>query len=104
MSARCSSNTRVRAIFAALLLVVAGSALAAEPATNAPSKEMREKMAAVHQKMADCLRSDKAVAECHSEMQKSCTTMMGEEGCPMMGQMMGTGMKNRMRQGNPDAK
>jgi hypothetical protein len=51
-------------------------------------------MAALHEKMAACLRSDKALAECRDEMQKNCRDMMGEQGCPMMGK--GMGMQNRM--------
>lgn len=65
-----------------------GAAFAADapqPAHPAPSKEMREKMATMHEQMASCLRSDKAVATCHDEMMKSCKDTMGEKGCPMMG-------------------
>lgn len=60
----------------------------------APSKDVREKMAAVHDKMAACLRSDKSFAECRGEMRQNCTATMGEQGCPMMG--MGMGMGGRM--------
>jgi hypothetical protein len=52
-------------------------------------------MATVHQKMAECLRSDRPIAECRAEMMKSCKGVMGEAGCPMMGTMgggMGPGM------------
>jgi hypothetical protein len=38
----------------------------------APSKAMREKMAAMHEQMAACLRSDKPVADCRAEIRKSC--------------------------------
>jgi hypothetical protein len=55
------------------------------PAHPAPTKEMREKMATMHERMAACLRSDKAVAACHEEMMKSCKDTMGETGCPKMG-------------------
>src|SRR5688572_31307964 len=68
-----------------------------EPATPpAPSKQMREQMASMHEKMATCLRSDKPFADCRSEMQASCKSMMGEQGCPMMGM----GMLDRMKK-NP---
>lgn len=74
----------------AIMVVLAGAstALATEPSPGthaAPSKETREKMAAVHEKMAACLRSDKSIAECHTEMMKSCEEIMGKDGCPMMG-------------------
>ncbi len=50
----------------------------------APSKEQREKMALVHEKMATCLRSDRTIEECHHEMQSSCAEAMGKEHCQMM--------------------
>ena len=55
------------------LLLSAGVALAAEPAPaerSGPTKEMREKMAAAHEQMATCLRSDRPIEECHEEMRK----------------------------------
>ena len=56
---------------AALALVLAGPARAAEPKKApppAPSAEQRQKMAEVHQKMAECLRSDRPIAECPGMM------------------------------------
>lgn len=53
------------------------------------TKEQRQKMAEVHQKMADCLKSDKPLSECRSEMMKACHDNMGAQGCPMMGHHMG---------------
>ncbi len=55
------------------------------------TKEMREKMATSHEKMAVCLRSDKDLQTCHDEMKKTCNEVMGGE-CPMMGGMMHKGM------------
>ena len=55
-----------------------------------PTPEMRQKMAEMHQKMADCLKSDQSIDECHKIMMKECP-MHGMEGCPMMGK------KKRMR-------
>ena len=52
--------------------------------------EMRKKMAAEHQKMADCLNSPKTMSECHDEMVKE---------CPMMNVMM-YGMMNGMMDGH----
>jgi hypothetical protein len=45
--------------------------------------------------MADCLKSDRPIAECRTDMMKDCRGMMGEKGCPMMesaGGGMGPGM------------
>jgi hypothetical protein len=100
-----SRRLRGRAPLAAVALLWASAALAADPPATAPepSKEARQQMAAVHQKMADCLKSDRPMAECRSEMMSSCRTMMGEKGCPMMEHagggmgpgMMGPGMHRR---------
>ncbi len=63
----------------------ADPAPAASASPAAPSKAMREKMATLHEQMAACLRSDKSVTDCHTEMANSCRTTMGTEGCSMMG-------------------
>lgn len=54
------------------------------------SKEDRAKMAEMHTKMADCLKSDKDMSECHKEMKDHCNEM-GDQ-CMMM--MMG---KDKMK-------
>ncbi|GEM_PF-763803 len=80
-----------------LLILSAGPTLAADTPARpmAPSKEMRAKMAAMHEQMAACLRSDKPLSECRAEMMKHCETTMGNQGCSMMmgagGGMMGKG-------------
>ena len=65
------------------------------------TKEQRENMAAMHEKMAGCLRSDKAMNECRTEMMGQCQAMMGGDGCPMMMDhmrgMMGPSMMKRHR-------
>jgi hypothetical protein len=102
MSTRRASNTLLRNSIAFLMIAGAPAVFAADepPAPpSAPSKEMREQMAAVHEKMAACLRSDKAFAGCRDEMQKSCRELMGEQACPMMG--MGMGMQDRMMKPGP---
>lgn len=75
---------------ASLLLAGAGLAVAADApqAASAPSKEMRDKMAQMHEQMASCLRSEKSIGECRQEMMQSCQKMMDGKGCSMMG--MGT--------------
>jgi hypothetical protein len=78
-------------LVAALALLGAGAALAADE----PTPEQRQQMSAVHQKMAECLKSNRPIAECRNEMMSSCRSMMGEKGCPMMesaGGGMGPGM------------
>lgn len=65
-------------------------------ATAELSKEDREQMAAHHEKMAACLRSDKSVQACHEEMREACSSQMGKHACPMMGEMGG---KHGMRKG-----
>ena len=96
---------------AAFALASASPLFAAEPektAPPAPSAEQRQKMAEVHQHMADCLKSDRPMSECRSEMMKSCHGMMGEGACPMMGMGqggmgpgMGHGMGGGMMKGAP---
>jgi len=77
-------NTSWLAISA--LLFVMGSAYAAEPAAGAPapSKQDREQMAQLHEKMATCLRSDKSMEECHKEMAAQCRESMGADKCKGM--------------------
>ena len=84
---------------AAALAIAATSLWAAQEPPAAPSKEMREKMAAAHERMAACLRSSKDIAECRTQMRMSCQAM-GEQGCPMMG--MGMGHGGGMRETPPD--
>lgn len=70
------------------------TAPAAQSAAPAPilSKAQREKLAALHEQMAACLRSDSALADCHAQMQQACRESMGSTGCPGLGRRMGPGM------------
>lgn len=61
-------------------------------AADTISKEDRQKMAAMHTKMAVCLESDKPMSDCQKEMMTSCKGMMGKTGCPMMGMGQMKGM------------
>lgn len=80
-----------RASLAIALALASASVWSADPppasagAQAAPSKDVREKMAALHEQMATCLRSDRTVAECRTEMRTSCLKTVGTDGCPMMG-------------------
>lgn len=84
------------AIGLAVAFLSGAPAWTAEPATPAPaaqepSRELREKMATVHEQMAACLRSDKSFADCRSQMMSSCRQSVGAQGCPMMGSGRGMG-------------
>jgi hypothetical protein len=70
-------------------------------------------MAAVHEQMAACLRSQQSMAACRAEMLSLCERRMGDR-CPMMGAGpggMGPGMRGHgpmhgpgaMGGGQPDA-
>jgi len=79
-------------------MLISAIALAADNALVGPpepSKEIRAKMATLHEQMAACLRSDKSFGDCRSEMMKGCQQLMGERGCPMMGM----GMHNQVMKG-----
>jgi D-arabinose 5-phosphate isomerase GutQ len=55
------------------LAATAGATFAAEPEHMdhpAVTKEMRAKMAAAHEQMAACLKSDRPIMECHEQMMK----------------------------------
>lgn len=55
-----------------------------------PTKEERTQMATMHTKMAECLGTEKPMADCHKEMMDSCP--MAKEGkCPMMAMGHGPG-------------
>lgn len=65
------------------------------------SRESREKMALMHEKMAACLKSDKTINDCRSEMRGQCLATMGQEGCSFM--ESGNGMMGHSRMGKPRA-
>ena len=46
----------------------------------APTKEMREQMASLHEHMAACLRSAKSIDDCHHEMMAAHEKMEGAMG------------------------
>lgn len=83
-------------LFAALLFCssLLSSAAFAKHHENMPepTKEQRMKMAEAHIKMAECLKSDKTMKDCHMEMMASCKEANGGK-CPMMG---GPGMMGKM--------
>jgi hypothetical protein len=94
------SQTRSRQLLLVAVAVVGAAGAWAVQAQTPPSRQMREQMAAAHEKMAACLRSDKDIAVCRSEMHQSCQAMMGAQGCPMM--EMGMGGRGQMKQPPPE--
>ncbi len=83
--------TTLTRVFATLTLAVLPAiACAEEPAMSktAPTKEMRMKMAQAHERMAECLRSERTMADCHKEMKHErhdmMQGMMDKQGCKMM--------------------
>ena len=90
-----------RAAITATLLLCGAAVTVADtppPPEHELSRETREKMAALHEQMAACLRSDKPVLACHSAMIRSCQEQLGSDGCPMMtGMGHGADTRHRMR-------
>lgn len=64
------------------------------PSTNQLSPELRKDMANMHQKMADCLRTDQSLSldECQRKVAKDCPIVAKTGQCPIaqgMGAMRG---------------
>lgn len=57
----------------------------------AATPEMKKDMANMHQKMADCLGTDKSMQDCHGEMMKDCQGAKAAGHCSMMDSMMNKG-------------
>jgi hypothetical protein len=98
MAVSNSARRAAASIAGVLLIALGGAASAANPPTvaapSSPTRAMRQEMAALHEQMAACLRSDKSISECRTEMLKHCQDMMGSRGCTRMmhsGGMMGMG-------------
>ena len=95
-----TSRTSLHALIACIVLFSSGAALGADEGKSAPAGPVaptpaaRQQMAAIHEKMAACLRSDRPIADCRAEMLATCQATMGQTGCPMLGAggRMGRGM------------
>ena len=95
MNVRLSPAQAVSLTATLALILGAGAAISADPASQSHptmSKEQREKMATIHDQIAACLRSDKSVADCHKEAMKSCQDAMGKDWCSMMHEHSGNHM------------
>jgi len=81
---RTRINYGASAAVCAALVAFASGVFAGSPKTDCPpaTKEEREKMAVIHEQMAACLRTDKAISVCHQEMMKSHEELMRATGCP----------------------
>ena len=82
-----SSRRKVIALAAiALAVTSAGVGFADDSATTSspPTPQMREKMAALHEKMAQCLRSTRPFDECRNQMRQQCHEHLEERNCAMM--------------------
>jgi|SRR5579871_1979384 len=107
-SANVRSSVTGRVVVGVAVLLLSGaSAWAADaptPTSSArePSKDLREKMATVHEQMAACLRSEKSFAECRSQMLSNCRQSGDGQTCPMMGLGRGKG-RGRMQSPPADA-
>jgi len=80
-------SNKLRPAMLACFIALAGAGATIAAATIQrecpnPSKEDRQKMAAAHEQMAACLRSDKSVVECRTDLAKSQRQMMQMMGCP----------------------
>ena len=82
-------SVRIRPVLSILVAAAMVACACSASATNATkderlplTEETREKMAAVHEQMAACLRSEKTVAACRAEMAKGHTKLMRASGCP----------------------
>ena len=103
-------TNRLTGLFALALLTLASPAFAdqheksgksgksADPhgaAHAAPTPEMRAAMTDAHQRMAECLRSNRPVDECRAELHKACSKACGSSHgkgeCPMGGHGMHDG-------------
>jgi hypothetical protein len=104
MSTRVVSIGLVQTLAATVVISVAGHNALAQTAAHPaePSKQQREQMAVLHEKIAACLRSDKDIAACRDEMRSKCQEMMGEQGCPMMGMGMHEGTMQHGPADKPD--
>lgn len=87
----------LQSILVTVAFSLASACQSAEPKAPAPSMD-REQMAALHERVARCLRSEQPLDQCQEEMRKGCESMKGAA-CDMMAMH---GMHGAM--GNKDAK
>lgn len=72
-------------------------ATAGSQSQSAQTPEMKKNMADMYQKMADCMKTDKLMQDCHKEVMKDCPVAKATGSCPLM-----DGMKGMMKHGKMD--
>jgi hypothetical protein len=96
--------TTLRIVTVATLTLLCGcttfAAETSDAVAVAPSKQAREQMAQLHEKMAACLRSDRALTDCRSEMMRDCRAV--KDGKSQHGCSMGMMGRDRENQGTTD--
>ena len=96
------TKTMIAVFLASALALPAAAKDDAGSASKQQMIEKHEKMARMHSKMADCLKSGKDAKECHEGMHKECPMGKGEacgEGCPMCAMHGGHGKHGKGRDG-----
>lgn len=53
------------------------------------SPEMKKNMAEMYQKMADCMKTEKSMHDCHKEVMRDCPVLKETGSCPLMNGMEG---------------
>ncbi len=81
-----------------LSLMLTSAARADDKPSVDITRSQREEMAAMHDKVSSCLRSNKSMQECHAEMKSSCHQMMNQGQCPMMGAGANMMKQHRVKQ------
>ena len=78
-------KTKALAVLTAIAASCGSVVPAAEPAhaAHGTPKQLREQMASAHEKMAACLRSDRPLAECRSELMRACQKIRDGHDCGM---------------------
>ena len=90
------------ALFLSLPTIVTAQSKSKAPPSHAQadqSPEMKKNMADMYQKMADCMRTDKSMHDCHKEVMKDCPVAKETGSCPLMDGMGGMMKHGKMKSG-----
>ena len=77
----------------------AKSKVASSQAQTEQSPEMKKNMADMYQKMADCMKTDTPMHDCHKEVMKGCPVAKATGYCPLMDGMKGMMNHGKMKHG-----
>ena len=93
-------SAATRAAVAAAIVLGGAAAVAADSPPGAEqgeySKDTRERMAQLNERMAACLRSDTPVADCDKQIARACQEQLGHSDC-LFGTRTGMNTRNRMQ-------